>query len=386
MATGVLSAVLMPDGTDVVSSSGYYNVLAGGGGDDVQSANNVSLSTESANAFRTTSASARASWSRAGSACGIWQVNAFDSTLLRFNPQANTNFSVAFYMGVNGVGLGGSSYNFALPDNVITNSISLDGGTVVVSSSGTTIVNVTTTTPPTDQVLYVLVEYPVAFTMGSNSIRWDLDGLVGATSFYGLQMLQVSDTAQPPANCLRGDTRIVISNKRETKALQEMGAKPKVMIKDRYGISRLVEASLLRTKQIIHEKAHSYKGITLSEAHILLDRPSYGFLHQCSHCGAGGKAYGFSSKLSKSSKGCKRCSEVRVEGYSPLSPRDCLTSSGLFEETDFVGFWYHLYLPEPYTNAAIVLQTPNGQEVLSEGFRHRLGSKKRDELWLEITK
>lgn len=381
MATGVLSAVLMPDGTDVVSSSGYYNVLAGGGGDDVQGINNVSLSNASQIAFRTTSASARASWSRAGSACGIWQVNSFDSTLLRFNPQANTNFSVAFYMGVNGVGVAGSSYKFSLPVNVITNSISLDGGTVVVSSNGTTVVKVTTTTPPTDQVLYVLVEYPVAFTMPSNSISWELDSLVGTTSFYGLQMVQVSGTAQPPANCLGGDTRVVISEKGDTKALKDLGPHPKVLIKDSCGISRLIESSLLRTKQIIHEKAYSYKGITLSEAHILLDRPSYGFLHQCSHCGANGKAYG----SSKSSKGCKRCSEVRVDGYSPLSPRDCLTSSRLFKETDYVGFWYHLYLPEPYTDAAIVLQTPDRQEVLSEGFRHRLGSKKRDELWLEIT-
>lgn len=381
MATGILSAVIMDDGTDVVSSSGYYNVNTAGTGDDIQAANNISTTVIPTFHVRNASSSCRASWARSGSPCGIWEFSTLSGTNFQFNASANNNFSVAFYFGVTGSGTWANDFTLVLPANVIANSFSFFGGSTIMSSDGSNLVQIENSVIPpsplpTDKLIYVLVEYPSAISM--SSIQIGDPGFAQPSNFFGLQMIQVSDTAQPPANCLGGETLIVVSEEGETKRLKDLGSSPHVLVKDKDDKGHIVKASLLRTKQVFHETAYTYKGITLSEAHILLENSCHGSLHTCSHCGSSGKEYGFFKPS------CKRCSTVQVKDHFPISPRDCIKASDLFEEKDFVGIWYHIYLPEPFTNAAIALQTADGHRVLSEGFRHKLGTKKRDEIWFEV--
>jgi len=196
----------------------------------------------------------------------------------------------------------------------------------------------------------------------------------GATTIQGVQAFSSSSATQPE-NCLDGSTQICLSNGSFVR-IDSLRCGSMIRTVTPEGLIQTTKVDIIRTRLPgLHDALEiTYKGTTFvsSPKHISLfeggDLPSH---VSCCRCGSRGNDYGRHPS-------CLRCSQVKVKGYRPMLGCDIAGCKDIkVQKVTHKGHWYHIILPPPMSHAFIL-----GNGILSEGFRHPLGSKKkRDMAW-----
>jgi len=205
----------------------------------------------------------------------------------------------------------------------------------------------------------------------------------GATSTQGVQAFSSSSVDQPQ-NCLAGSTSIQLADASFCRLdALTCGSLVRTVLPNGHIDHCAVDVIKTRLPGRHDAIEISCGGITVvcSPKHISLVPPQRLCGRDklvCAKCGSRGHAYGCHPS-------CRLCSPVQAKGYVPVLACDLLMAGlhgGSVHKTIHQGYWYHLVLPPSNMSHAFILE--NG--MLSEGFRHPLGSRKeRDQAWAFVT-
>jgi hypothetical protein len=207
-----------------------------------------------------------------------------------------------------------------------------------------------------------------------------------------LQAGQFDDEGSPPANCLGPTTPIQISLDGSWKEIQEMIMEDEegvpVVLVNENGKRLVTKARVLKSQlpevQTAREWMFEEKPrIFTSAAHLLLldeslqkEISACPRVRPCPAC----KASWYTGTYGQST--CHRCSPVQVNGYRPLVALDERSGRRTRPHT-FTGHWYHIEMPKGFENYAIATGI---EGILTEGFRHSLGTVQSDRHWTLNTK